>query len=136
MRSVNKVILIGNLTKDPVSKDIGDNKQIVTFSLATNRDWMTSTGEKKSLTEFHSIVVWGKLSEICAKFLRKGKLVYIEGYLKTRYWDTEEGTRSSRTEIVAHDMIMLNKKGDAEDLEYDQDVGDKIVFDEIEESIF
>jgi single-strand DNA-binding protein len=109
MRSVNKVILIGNLTRDPELKNTPNGQPIVTFGIATNREWVTSEKEKKSLAEFHNIVAWGKLAEICNQFLKKGKLVYIEGYLKTRSWDNENGTKSFRTEIVANDMIILDR---------------------------
>lgn len=113
MRSVNKVILIGNLTRDPSIKTTPNGRTVVTFTLATNREWV-SNGERQSLAEFHNVAVWGRLAEVCEKFLKKGKLVYVEGYLKTRSWDTPEGGRLFRTEIVAYDMIMLNKRGDSE----------------------
>ncbi|PIZ71623.1 single-stranded DNA-binding protein [Candidatus Peregrinibacteria bacterium CG_4_10_14_0_2_um_filter_43_11] len=110
MRSINKVILVGNLTRDPESKQTTNGQTIVTFGLATNREWLTSSGEKKSLAEFHNVVAWGKLADICQKYLYKGKLVYVEGYLKTRSWDSPEGVRIFKTEIVIHDMIMLDKR--------------------------
>ncbi len=116
MRSVNKAILVGNLTRDPDVKETQNGKKIVTFSIATNREWVTQEWEKNSLAEFHNIAVWGKLADICEQYLKKGKLVYIEGYLKTRTWENEEGQRLSRTEIVAQDMIMLNKKSDLENV--------------------
>lgn len=115
MRSVNKVILIGNLTKDPQVKETANGKKIVTFTLATNREW-SAGDDKKSLAEFHNIAVWGRLADICEKFLHKGKLVYVEGYLKTRNWETPEGQKVSRTEIVVYDMIMLNKREDHEEI--------------------
>ena len=111
MRSVNKVILIGNLTRDPVIKSTTSDRKVVTFTLATNREWVAN-GERQSLAEFHNIAVWGRLADVCEKYLKKGKLVYIEGYLKTRSWDNPDGTRVFRTEVVAYDMIMLNKKGE------------------------
>ncbi len=114
MRSVNKVILIGNLTRDPELKQTPNGQSIVTFGLATNREWVTQEGDKKSLPEFHNIVVWGKLADICNQYLNKGKLIYVEGYLKTRSWDNPEGVKIFKTEIVAYDMIMLDKKGDSE----------------------
>lgn len=113
MRSVNKVILVGNLTRDPMVKTTQTGQKIVTFTLATNREWI-SNGEKKSLAEFHSLAVWGKLADVCESFLKKGKLVYVEGYLKTRNWDTPEGARVSKTEIVVYDLIMLSKKEDGQ----------------------
>ncbi len=115
MRSVNKVILIGNLTRDPELKETGSGQPIVTFGIATNREWMTSDGDRKKSTEFHEVVAWAKLAEICAQYLKKGKLVYLEGYLKTRSWETENGDKRFRTEIVLHDMIMLDKKGSGSD---------------------
>ena len=110
MRSVNKVILVGNLTRDPELKQTTGGQSIVTFGLATNREWVTNDKEKKSLAEYHNIAAWGTLAEICGQYLKKGKLVYIEGYLKTRSWDNPEGVKIFRTEIVATDMIMLDKK--------------------------
>lgn len=117
MRSVNKVILIGNLTRDPEIKQTTNGQSIVTFGVATNREWITQTGEKKSLAEYHNIAAWGKLAEICSQYLRKGKLIYVEGYLKTRSWDSPEGVRIFKTEIVATDMIMLDKRPKEEEIE-------------------
>ncbi len=112
MRSINKVILIGNLTRDPMMKSTANGQPVTTFGLATNREWLTKRGDRKSLAEYHNIAAWGKLAEICSKFLKKGKLVYVEGYLKTRSWDTENGIRVFKTEIVIYDMIMLDKRPD------------------------
>ncbi len=125
MRSVNKVILIGNLTRDPVMKTTQSGQTITTFGIATNREWVTSDSDHKKSTEFHEIVAWAKLAEICNKYLKKGKLVYIEGYIKRRSWDSEEGEKRYRTEIVMQDMIMLNKKGSgSDDMEYDSEMDD------------
>ncbi len=115
MRSVNKVILIGNLTRDPELKSTTSGQSIVTFGLATNRQWTTSSREKRSSAEFHECVAWAKLAEICRERLHKGMLVYVEGYLKTRSWDMEDGTRRFRTEIVLQDMIILEKRADGSD---------------------
>ena len=90
-------------------KTTQSGQTIVSFGIATNREW-SSNGDKKSSTEFHEVVAWAKLGEICHTYLRKGKLVYIEGYLKTRSWDTEDGDRRFRTEVVIQDMIMLEKR--------------------------
>ena len=117
MRTVNKVILIGNLTRDPEMKETQNGQVITTFGIATNREWM-SNGEQKKSTEFHEIVVWSKLAEICHKYLKKGKLVYLEGYLKTRSWETEEGEKKFKTEIVVQDMIMLEKREASKDEEF------------------
>jgi single-strand DNA-binding protein len=115
MRSVNKVILIGNLTRDPEMRQTANGQMVTTFCIATNREWITKDGTKHSLAEYHDIVAWARLAEICSKYLKKGKLVYIEGYLKTRSWDTPEGVRKFRTEIVAQDMIMLEKRPKGEE---------------------
>ena len=116
MRSVNKVILVGNLTRDPELKSTTSGQSIVSFGLATNRQWTTSSREKRSSAEFHECVAWAKLAEICRERLHKGMLVYVEGYLKTRSWDMEDGTRRFRTEIVLQDMIILEKRqGDSDE---------------------
>lgn len=110
MRSVNKVILIGNLTRDPEMRETPNGQKVTTFGLATNREWVTSGSEKKSSAEFHECVAWARLAEVCSKYLKKSKLVYVEGYLKTRNWETEEGVKKFKTEIVVQDMIMLDKR--------------------------
>jgi single-strand DNA-binding protein len=117
MRSVNKVILIGNLTRDPEMRQTANGQMVTTFCIATNREWVTQDSQKHGLAEYHDIVAWAKLAEICSKYLKKGKLVYIEGYLKTRSWDTPEGVKKFRTEVVAQDMIMLEKRPKGEESE-------------------
>lgn len=116
MRSINKVIIIGNLTRDPEMRQTPNGQPVVTFGIATNREWMTKDGTRKNSTEFHEIVAWARLAEICHKFLKKGKLVYIEGYLKTRSWDTPEGVKKFKTEIIMQDMIMLEKRPKGEEM--------------------
>lgn len=110
MRSVNKVIIIGNLTRDPEMRQTPNGQDVTTFGLATNRQWMTKEGEKKNSAEFHECVAWAKLAGICEKYIKKGNLVYVEGYLKTRSWDSPEGIRKFKTEIVVQDMIILEKR--------------------------
>lgn len=110
MRTVNKIILIGNLTRDPEIKQTQNGQQIATFGIATNREWTTNDNERKKSTEFHEVVAWAHLAEICGKYLKKGKLIYVEGYLKTRNWETESGDKKFKTEIVLEDMIMLDKR--------------------------
>jgi len=110
MRSINKVILIGNITRDPEIRKTPNGQSMATFGLATNREWISQGGEKNNLTEFHELVAWSKLAEICEQYLKKGKLIYVEGYLKTRSWDTPEGVRKFKTEVVVQDMIMLEKR--------------------------
>lgn len=110
MRNVNKVILIGNLTRDPELKQTTNGQSVVTFGLATNREWMTKDGRKMASAEYHDLVAWAKLGEICHQYLKKGKLVYVEGYLKTHSKLMPDGTKKFRTEIVVQDMIMLEKR--------------------------
>jgi len=112
MRSINKVILIGNLTRDPEMRQTPNGQNVVTFGIATNREWVTKDGRKQSSAEYHDLVAWAKLADICHQYLKKGKLIYVEGYLKTRSWDTPEGIKKFRTEVVVQDMIMLDKRGE------------------------
>lgn len=116
MRSVNKVILIGNLTRDPELRQTPNGQSVVTFGIATNREWVTKDGRKQTSAEYHDLVAWARLADICHQYLKKGKLIFVEGYLKTRSWDTPEGIKKFRTEIVVQDMIMLDKKN--EDVDY------------------
>lgn len=120
MRSINKVIIIGNLTRDPVMKMTQSGQPVVTFGVATNRQWSTRDSQKHNSTEFHEVVAWAKLAEICDKYIRKGNLVYIEGYLKTRSWEGTEGEgKRYRTEIVVQDIIMLEKRRhDGDDMDH------------------
>jgi single-strand DNA-binding protein len=117
MRSINKVILVGNLTRDAEVKQTSGGQQVATFGIATNRDWVTKDSQRHSSSEFHELVAWGKLAEICGQYLKKGKLVYVEGYLKTRSWDLPDGTKKFRTEIVVNDMIMLDKRSKDDEME-------------------
>ena len=110
---LNKAILIGNLTRDPESRTIPSGQSVCSFSVATNRTWKNAqTGEKKREAEFHNIVAWGRLAEICTQYLKKGSKVYIEGRLRTRSWNDPSGIKKYRTEIVCQNMVMLDKKGD------------------------
>lgn len=108
-RSLNKVQLIGNLTRDPEVKTTPTGILVCTFGLATNRSWVAN-GEKKEETEFHNIVAWNKLADICSQLLSKGRKVYLEGRLTTRNWESKEGEKRNTTEIVMEDMILLDSK--------------------------
>ena len=110
MRSINKVILIGNLTRDPEMRQTPNGQSVTTFGMATNREWTTKSGDRNNSAEFHECVAWAHLAEICQKYLHKGHLVYVEGYLKTRSWDSPEGIKKFKTEIVVKDMIRLEKR--------------------------
>jgi len=113
--TVNKVILVGRLGKDPELRSIPSGTSVAKFSLATDERFTDKAGEKQERIEWHNIVVWGKLAEICGQYLRKGKLVYIEGSIRTDSWDDKEtGVKKYRTEIIANTMQMLDKKGDDE----------------------
>jgi single-strand DNA-binding protein len=113
MASVNKVILIGNLGKDPETRYLPSGEAVTSFSIATSETWKDKTsGEKKEATEWHRISAFGKLAEICGEYLRKGSPVYIEGSLRTRKWQDKEGQDRYTTEIRADQMRMLGSRGE------------------------
>lgn len=108
---LNKVMLIGNLTRDPELRYTPNGQAVISFSLATNRRWTDkTTGEKKEQAEFHNIVAWGKLAETANQILKKGRKVYVEGRLQTRSWEDSEGGKKFRTEIIADNLIVLDRK--------------------------
>ena len=107
-RSLNKVTLIGNLTRDPELRYTPNGTAVCSFGLATNRSWKTDAGEKHDEAEFHNIVAWNKLAELCSQFLVKGRKVYVEGRLATRNWTAADGAQRNKTEIVISDMILLD----------------------------
>ena len=111
-KSLNKVTLIGNLGKDPELRYTNSGVPVATFSLATNETWKDQEGNMQERTEWHNIVAWQKLAEICGEWLKKGSKVYIEGRLQNRSWDDKNtGQKRYVTEIIANDMIMLDAKG-------------------------
>ena len=112
--SLNKVQLIGNLTKDPELRQTPNGNSVCSYTVATNLTWKDSNGQRQDKAEFHNVVSWGKLAEICGQYLQKGKKVYIEGRLQTRDWEAEDGSKRYKTEIVAENMIMLSQ-GSASD---------------------
>ena len=108
-KSVNKVILVGRLGRDPELKYTASGTPFCRFSLATDDSWNDKgSGERQERTEWHNIVAWDRLAEICNQYLTKGKLVYIEGSLQTREWDDQDGNKRKTTEIRARDMVMLS----------------------------
>ncbi len=109
--SLNRAQLIGNLTRDPESRQTPSGRSVVNFGIATNSRWTDASGQKQEKTEFHNIVIWGKLAEISAQYLRKGSKVFIEGRLQTREWEGQDGVKRYRTEVVADNMIMLGGRG-------------------------
>ncbi|MGV8058450.1 MAG: single-stranded DNA-binding protein [Smithellaceae bacterium] len=110
---INKAILIGRLGKDPEVRYTPDGTMVTNFNLATDEQWKDKSGEKVQKTEWHRIVTFGKLAEICGNYLTKGKLVFIEGRIQTRSWEDKDGVKRFTTEIVAGDMKMLDSKGQA-----------------------
>ncbi|MFC1700509.1 single-stranded DNA-binding protein [Patescibacteria group bacterium] len=109
-RNLNKVMLIGNLTRDPELRFTPQGNAVSSFVVATNREWV-SQGEKKQSVDFHNVVSWNKLAEICGELLKKGMRVYVEGRLQTRDWEDNEGRKRYKTETVIDDMIILTPKG-------------------------
>lgn len=109
--SLNKVMLIGNLTRDVEIKTIASGQPVATLGIATNRVFQDKNGAKQDETEYHTIVVWGKLAEICHQYISKGRKVYVEGRLRTREWEGQDGIKRQRTEIVGDSVIMLDRAG-------------------------
>ncbi len=102
--NLNKVFILGNLTRDPELRQTSSGQNVATFGVATNRMWTNQSGVKQNQTEFHNIVLWGRLAEIAHQYLAKGRLVLIEGRLNTRVWQDQTGQKRNRTEIVAENM--------------------------------
>jgi single-strand DNA-binding protein len=109
-RSLNRVQLIGNLTRDPELRYTPNGNAVCTFGIATNRTWTIDSGEKREEVDFHRIVAWNKLAELCSQFLTKGRKVYVEGRLSTRNWTGQDGAQKTTTEVVIDDMILLDNK--------------------------
>lgn len=112
MRGVNRVMLIGNLGKDPDMQFLEGNIGVAKFSLATTETYKDRSGKLISQTEWHTVVLWRGLAELAQKYLHKGSLVYIEGRLKTRSWEDKEGNKKFATEVVGDNLIMLDKRND------------------------
>lgn len=110
--SLNRAQVIGNVTKDPEVRMAGAQK-VATFSVATNMTWKDPSGAKKEKAEFHNVVVWRHLAEICEQYVRKGGKIFVEGRMQTREWEGEDGVKRYRTEIVADNIIMLGGRGDS-----------------------
>ena len=108
MNSLNKVQLIGNVTRDPEVKTTPNGQKVATFAIATNRKWKDAAGVVQDEAEYHNIVLWRNIAELAEQYVTKGKKLYVSGYLKTRTWDNEAGVKMYRTEIVCDEMIFLN----------------------------
>lgn len=111
MSGVNKVIIVGRLGGDPEVKAIGQGTTVARLNIATSENWMGKDGQKQERTEWHRVVVWGKLAEICGKHLSKGRQVYVEGRLQTRQWEDQQGQKKYTTEIVANTVQFLGSAG-------------------------
>lgn len=109
--NLNRAMLIGNLTRDPEARTTPNGTSVASFGIATNFIWTDPAGNRQEKVEFHNIVAWRKLAEICGQYLHKGSKVYLEGRLQTRSWDDQTGNKRYITEIVADNMIMLDAKG-------------------------
>ncbi len=109
-RGLNKVMIIGKLGRDPEMRYTPNGKPVTSFSVATNRSWVNSNGERCEDTEWFNVVAWGNLAEICKQYLTKGQQVYVEGRLQTRGWEDQDGKKHYRTELVASEMIILGER--------------------------
>ena len=112
MASVNKVILIGNLGKDPEVRTTPQGTTLARFSVATSTTWKDASGAKQERTEWHDVVAWEKLAQICGEYLQKGKQVYVEGSLQTRSWEDQNGQKRYKTEAKASNVVMLGRRED------------------------
>lgn len=128
-RGLNKVMLIGHLGRDPEMRYTPTGRPVTTFTIAVNRTWNTSNGERHSETDWFNIVTWGNLAEFCKQHLIKGQQVFIEGRLQTRKWDDKEGNKHSTTEVVASEMMMLgDRRGSNTEQTEDSSVGDEFSY--------
>lgn len=108
--NLNRATILGNLTRDPESRKTPSGHSVCNFGIATSSQWKDDAGTKKERVEYHSIVAWGKLADICAQYLHKGSKIYAEGRLQTREWEAQDGSKKQRTEIVLEQMLMLDRK--------------------------
>lgn len=108
---LNRAQIIGNVTRDPETRTTPQGQSVCSFGVATNLIWTDQSGQKQEKVEYHNIVAWRRLAEICGQYLKKGSKVYVEGRLQTRSWDDQNGIKRNRTEIVTDNMIILDRKG-------------------------
>lgn len=121
MSGVNKVIILGRLGADPEVKNISSGNTVCTFSLATSEAWKDKEGQKQERTEWHRVVIWGKLAEICGKYLSKGRQAFVEGRLQTRSWEDQQGNKKYTTEVVATNVQFIGSSAQASNsTEFDQ----------------
>jgi single-strand DNA-binding protein len=110
-RGLNKVMIIGNLGRDPEMRYTPNGKPVTSFSVAVSRTYMKPEGERTEVTDWFNVVAWGRLAEICSQYLTKGSMVYVEGRLETRSWEGDNGQKHYRTEVVANDVNILDRRG-------------------------
>ena len=130
-RGLNKVMIIGNVGREPEMRYTPGGRPVTSFSVATNRSWTSSEGERHEETEWFNVVAWGNLAEICKSHITKGQQVYIEGRLQTRGWEDDSGKRHFRTELVASEMILLGDRpnnGNGHFTHHDEDDTDNYAF--------
>ena len=113
--SLNRSQLIGNVTRDPELRTTSGGQTVCSFSVATNRSWTDNAGQRQEKADFHNIVAWGKLAEIVGQYVKKGRKIYVEGRSQTRDWEGEDGQKRYRTEVVAENVILLDRSGAPED---------------------
>jgi single-strand DNA-binding protein len=109
MRDLNKVMLIGNLTRDPELRSTPNGQSVASFAIATNRAWNDAAGQLQKAVEYTDIVVWGKLAEVAGQIMKKGRRVYVEGRLQTRNWEGQDGVKRYKTEVIGSDVIVLDR---------------------------
>lgn len=114
--SLNKAMILGNLTRDPESRTTPTGQNVCNFSVATSSSYTDKAGMKQETVEYHNVVAWGKLADICRQYLGKGRKVYVEGRIQTRDWTAQDGQKKYRTEIVADQMILLDRTGGGQDV--------------------
>jgi single-strand DNA-binding protein len=120
--NLNKAMIIGNLTRDPETRNTPSGQTVASFSVATNLVWKDQSGQQQKKVEFHNVIAWRRLAEICGQYLQKGSKVYIEGRLQTSDWTGQDGVKRYRTEIIAENMIMLDNKGGGSGYDNNQEV--------------
>lgn len=118
MSSLNKVLLIGRLGKDPEIRYTPDGSPVANFSLATSENWTDKSGTRQERTEWHNIVAWRKLADLSKRFLTKGRQVYIEGRIQTREWDDRDGNKRRTTEVIANQMVLLGSRSEGGESSY------------------
>jgi len=126
--SLNKVMVIGNVGRDPEMRYTPDGSAVTSFSMAATDHWTTKAGERNERTEWFNVVAWNKLAEICGEYVKKGMRVYVDGRLQTREWEASDGQKRSRVEVVASTMIMLSGKGEKAEKAQTEEVDDELPF--------